>query len=160
MYVSYYYVIGHSGSLMHRPRPSTVQTGNRWVDTQWTRSRQRADRERAMGELALNEQQTYGESITSIQPTTDWRRSRYEKCRSSSDDSMQRTISFTTTTFVCSLNPIRQTSLPRPYTIISLLSFHHCSSQPFQYLSVSSRAYTRLLNVSIYRNKDFHPKVH
>ena len=95
MYVSYYYVIGHSCSRMHRPRPSTVQTGNRWVDTQWTRSRQRADRERAMGELALNEQQTCGESIASIQPTTDWRRSRYEKCRSSPDDGMQRAISFT-----------------------------------------------------------------
>ena len=44
---------------------------------------------------------------------------------------------------------LRQTSIPRPYTIISLLSFPHCSSQPFQYPSVSSRAYTRLLNESI-----------
>ena len=58
-----------------------------------------------------------------------------------------------TTTFVCSLNPIRRTSIPRPYTIISLLPFHHCSSQPSQYLSVSSRAYTRLLNVSIEKQR-------
>ena len=60
-----------------------------------------------------------------------------------------RDITTTTTTFVCSLNPIRQTSIPRPYTIISLLSFHHCSSQPSQYPSVSSRAYTRLLNETL-----------
>ena len=59
----------------------------------------------------------------------------------------------TTTTFVCLLNPIRQTSLPHPYTIISLLSFHHCSSQPSQYLSVSSRAYTRLLNENIEKQR-------
>ena len=59
----------------------------------------------------------------------------------------------TTTTFVCSLNPIRQTSIPRPYTIISLLSFHHCSSQPSPYLSVSSRAYTRLWNESIEKQR-------
>ena len=60
---------------------------------------------------------------------------------------------FSSTTFVCSLNPIRQTSIPRPYTIISLLSFHHCSSQPSQYLSVLCRAYTRLLNESIEKQR-------
>ena len=54
---------------------------------------------------------------------------------------------------VCLLNPIRQTSIPRPYTVISLLSFHHCSSQPSQYLSVLSRAYTRLLNESIVKQR-------
>ena len=64
-----------------------------------------------------------------------------------------KTHTTTTTTFVCSLNPIRQTSIPRPYTIISLLSFHHCSSQPSQYPSVSSRAYTRLLNESIEKQR-------
>ena len=58
-----------------------------------------------------------------------------------------------TTTFVCSLNPIRQTSIPRPYNVISLLSFHHCSSQQSQYLSVSSRAYTHLLNESIEKQR-------
>ena len=55
--------------------------------------------------------------------------------------------------FVCSLNPIRQTSIPRPYTVISLLSSHHCSSQPSQYLYVSSRAYTRLLNNRIEKQR-------
>ena len=59
----------------------------------------------------------------------------------------------TTTTFVCSLNPIRQTSLPRSYTIISSLSYHHCSSQTSQYLSVSSRAHTRLLNERIKKQR-------
>ena len=48
------------------------------------------------------------------------------------------------TTFVCSLNPKSQTSIPRTYTIISLLSFHYCSLQPSQYLSVPSRAYTTM----------------
>ena len=42
---------------------------------------------------------------------------------------------------------------PAPYTIISLLSFHHCSSQPSQYPSVSSCAYTRLLNESIEKQR-------
>ena len=51
--------------------------------------------------------------------------------------------------FICSLNPIRLTSIPRPYIVISLLSFHHCSSQPSQYLSISSCAYIRLLNKRI-----------
>ena len=77
MYVNYYHVIGHSSYLMHRPRPSTVQTMNRWVDMQLTRSGQRAGRERAMGELALNEQQTCGEykafSLWNMQKLTRWR---------------------------------------------------------------------------------------
>ena len=59
----------------------------------------------------------------------------------------------TTTTFVCSLNLICQTSIPRPYTIISLQSFHQCSSQPSQYPSVSNRAYTRRLNESIEKQR-------
>ena len=94
MYVNYYHVIGHISSLMHRPQPSTVQTMKRWVNMQWTRSEQRASRERPMGELALNEQQTCGESIASLQTTTVWRRSRYGICRSGPDDGMQRTTSF------------------------------------------------------------------
>ena len=44
-----------------------------------------------------------------------------------------------------SYTPNILTSIPRPYTVISLLSFHHCSSQPSQCLSISSRAYTRLI---------------
>ena len=66
---------------------------------------------------------------------------------------IKATTTTTTTTFVCSLNPISQTSIPRPYTIISSLSFHHCSSQPSQYPSVSSRAYTCLLNESIEKQR-------
>ena len=40
-----------------------------------------------------------------------------------------------------------------PHTVISILSFHHCSSQPSQYLSVSSCAYTRLLNERIEKQR-------
>ena len=35
---------------------------------------------------------------------------------------------------------------PHPYTVITLLSSLHCSSQPSQYLSVPNRAHTCLLN--------------
>ena len=38
--------------------------------------------------------------------------------------------------------------IPHPYTVITLLSFLHCFSQPFQYLSVPNRAHTCLLNKS------------
>ena len=64
-------------------------------------------------------------------------------------------VSSLDSSFVCSLNPIRQTSVPRPYAVITVLSFHHCSSQPSQYLSIPSRAYTRLLNESIREKKTF-----
>ena len=63
-----------------------------------------------------------------------------------------------TTTFLCSLNPIHLTSIPRPYTVISLLPSHHCSSQTSQYLSVSScfpiwLLWTHQLSIS-YRYRD------
>ena len=57
---------------------------------------------------------------------------------------------------LCSLNLLlsyARSILPRHYTIIYLLSFHHCSSQPSQYPSISSRAYTRLLNESIEKQR-------
>ena len=38
--------------------------------------------------------------------------------------------------------------IPHPYTVITLLSFHHCSSQLSQYLSVPNHAHTCVLNKS------------
>ena len=65
-----------------------------WVDTQWTRSGQRASHERTMGERANNEQRTCGETIASIQPTTCWQHSRFEIYESSADYWIERATSF------------------------------------------------------------------
>ena len=78
--------------------------------------------------------------------------SNFKRCHITDDNKEKQFIYIqkaNTTAFVSSLNPIRQTSIPRTYTLITLLSFHHCSSQPSEYLSVSSSAYTRLLDESI-----------
>ena len=67
----------------------------RWVDTQWTRTGPREGHECAMVEHLINEQLTCGESIASIQSTTDWWRSRFEKCKSSPNDGPHWTTSLT-----------------------------------------------------------------
>ena len=54
-----------------------------------------------------------------------------------------------TTTFVCSLNPICQTSIPRLCTVISLLSSHPCSSQPSQLHLQYVMNIPRLINVDM-----------
>ena len=64
------------------------------METQWTRSGKRAGRERTMGERAMDEQQTCGESIASPQPATYWQRSRFEICESLPDNGIQRATSF------------------------------------------------------------------
>ena len=72
-------------------RSNETLTVNGWtVDTQWTRSGQRAGHECAMNERAMNEPQRCGEIIASRQSTTDWRRSRFQKCESSPGDGPQR----------------------------------------------------------------------
>ena len=76
-------------------RPFERQTDcERWVDTQWTRSGQKTGHERTMGKRAMNEQQTSGESVASIQPIMYyWQRSRFEICERSPDDGIQRATS-------------------------------------------------------------------
>ena len=85
---------GESGVSTHIDMTVDRSNNNPTVDPQWTRSGQRVGHERAMGERAMNEQQTCGESIASIQPTMCWQHSRFEICGSSPDDRIQRAISF------------------------------------------------------------------
>ena len=68
---------------------------------------------------------------------------------------MRSLILKVTSSSVCLLNTNARHFIPYPYTVITLLSFLHCSSQPFQYLSFPNRAQTRPWNKKQSETKTF-----